>query len=210
MKLLKFLKSLSKEKLQKFILTVVICLIAIGAVVNFYVLKNVHELSVAKEAAGKLKTQIDEVETEQKGEAAKAALREQLRAFLGVQEQRLVQGDSFSWIVREMALLAEKHPVHVANVTPGSSAPSVLKPQYDLYSTRLEVTGAYDDLGRFVRDLENSFPTCAIRTLAMVVADATRNECRINLELTLLMQPKATPTSTPAAAPEVIGKKPNA
>jgi len=187
----KFLKSMPKDKLQKLVLTVIVSLIAIGAVVNFYVLKQIDQLSGKKEEVNNLNKKITEVQDEMKAEVGNTELREQIREFLRTQERRMVQGDAFSWIVREMALLAEEHPVRVASLNPIGKSTYEPKPQYELYGVRLEVTGTYDQLGRFVSDLENSFPSGTIRALGMTVADVSKGECRINIDMTLLMRPKS-------------------
>jgi Tfp pilus assembly protein PilO len=192
----KFLKSLPKEKLQQLILTVIIGLIGIGVVFNFYVLKQINELSASRAQVKTLITQISDAQKAAKIEAGNAALREQFRSFLNTQEERMVQGDSFSWLIREFALLSEKHPVRVAGLNPGTTTAHPTKPAYELYTTRFEVTGTFDDVGVFLRDLENSFPTCSIKSLGIVVADAARGECRANLDLTFLVRPKSGREST--------------
>ncbi|MCG3146582.1 MAG: hypothetical protein PCFJNLEI_00013 [Verrucomicrobiae bacterium] len=199
---MKFLKSLPKDKLQKLILIVIVSLTAVGAVVNFYVLKNLEDMGLKKAEITKLKDQIASAEALAKEEANNTVLRERIVEFLKVQEERMVAGDPYSWIVREISLLAEKHPVTIGSLSPGIKSPYTPKPKYELYTTRLDITGKYDDLGRFVTVLENLFPTGQLRNLSMNVADAARGDCRINVDLVLLIHPKP-----PTAAGEPEKKK---
>lgn len=203
---MKFLKSLPKDKLQKLILVVIVSLVAIGAVFNFFVLKQISTISVKGEEIQTLNKQLADARQAVKDEVTNTILRNQIREFLTVQEQRMVDGDAFSWIVREMALFAEKQTAHIVAVIPGGKTPYQPKPQYSVFSTRLEVTGTYDQLGRFVSDLENTYPTCVIRNLGMAMADASRGECRINLEMTLLMH-TSTESDKPSAGKAETGKQ---
>jgi Tfp pilus assembly protein PilO len=186
---MKFFKALPKEKQQILILVAILSLAAWGATFNFYILGNKDELAKKKAEAQKLAAQLEEAQSSVKSEVTNTEFREQLQEFTKTQEERMVEGDPFSWVVREISLLAEKHPVRVSNLSPGTLAAHPVKSQYQTYTTRMEVVGEFDQLGRFMSALENSFPTCALRSVTVGVADASTGECRISLELALLVNP---------------------
>jgi hypothetical protein len=194
----KFLKSLPKDKLQKLILVLIVTLIGVGATINFYVAKQFTELHAKREVINKLVTQLTEAQKAVKEELSNTALRDQLHTFVAGQEQHAVEGDAFSWVVREMSLLAERHPVQVTSVNPGGLTTHATKTQYQIYSTRLEVSGSYDDLGKFISDWENTFPTSSIHSMTIVMADPGKARCRVNFEGMMLVRPqvaKAKPAS---------------
>ena len=190
-----FLKTLPKEKLQKLILVVLGSLIALGAVINFYLLRNVEELSTTTRLTTELKAKIESSAAEVKNEVSNAVVRDKMKTFVEAQQQRMVTGDPFSWVVREISLLAEKHPVHVLGLSPGGKTAYAAKPPYSWFSARLDVTGTYDQLGRFVCDLENSFPTGHIHTLNVSDASSGKGTCRADIDLMLLMRPEETAKS---------------
>jgi hypothetical protein len=100
----------------------------------------------------------------------------------------MVAGDPFAWIVREISLLAEQHPkVHVLGMQPGSKGQHELNPGYNVFTTRIEVEAGYDELGVFLQDFENKFPTAEVRSLGIVPSD--RAQCRASLELAFLVRP---------------------
>ncbi len=78
---------------------------------------------------------------------------------------------------------------------PGTKGEPANRPKYPTYLTRLEITGNYDQLGAFIRDLENRFPTAEIRSLAVTGQAEGRHNAV--LDLRLLIQPEK-----PAKKPE--------
>ncbi len=191
-----FLKSMPKKKLQKVILVAILSLIGIGAVGNFYVGIGLTKLSTERARLVKLRTQLDSAQSNAKQEAQNDQLREQIRAFVDGHRQKMISGDPFSWIVREISLLAEGHVVRVAALRPGTKYANIVKPKYEMFTTRIELEGAYDQIGKFIKELENTFVTGQIRSLEVTSSDPTRGQCRATLDLALLTRPDE--AATPA------------
>ena len=186
---MKFLKSMPKLKLQKIVFVIIVTLIVLGAMGNFWIAKEWSEWSSHRDDIANLGTQIDQVQTTTQQEASNTDLRDQIKTFVDAQQQRMVSGDPFSWVVREVSLLAEKHPVRVTGMRPGDITPNTQKSRYAMFTTRLEVEGTYDHVGLFIKDFENSFSTSQIRSLEMSSPDPTRSVCRVSLECVLLVLP---------------------
>ncbi len=187
---MRFLKSVPKEKLQKIVLAIILTLIALGAMGNFWIGAQWSQWSSDRDRIAKLQTEIEQFQAAAQQEASNTQLRDQMKAFVEAQQQRMVSGDPFSWVVREVSLLAEKHPIRVLGMRPGDVRLSGQRNRYDLFFTRLELEGTYDQLGVFLRDLENSFSTSQIRSLEMMAPDPSRPVCRMTLDCAFPVLPR--------------------
>ena len=132
-------------------------------------------------------------------------LRAQMQQFVDAQEGTMVDGDQFAWVIREIGQLAESQLVN-NNVTilPGTVSQQTRKPALQCYVTHLEFVGDYDQIGLFIKDLENHFPEAEIRSLA-ILATETPAAHRASLDLALLVRP-AGPSDSATAAPKTEPK----
>jgi len=186
---MKLLKSIPKQKLQKIVFVILVTLIALGVMGNFWIAKEWSEWSSHRDEIAKLGTQIDQVQTSLQQEASNTDLRDHIKTFVDAQQQRMVSGDPFSWVVREVSLLAERHPIHVIGMRPGEITSNTQKSRYNMFTTRLEVEGTYDQVGVFIKEFENNFSTSQIRSLEMSAPDPSRSVCRVSIDCALLMLP---------------------
>jgi len=160
-----FLKKLPKQKLQKIVLVCIVSLAAVVGVFEFYVLKNWSALTEAKASIDKLNDQIQQAQRKARDAKQDVAYRAQLKSFVETQQATMISGDSFAWVVREISLFAEQHPVQLGPLHPGSKGESGGNSKTPTYTIHLEFSGSYDQIGEFVRDLENRFPTAEIQSL---------------------------------------------
>src|SRR5664280_993607 len=180
-----FLRKLPKDKLQKVVLASIMILGAVVGVVEFYVVGNWNALGDTRSRIAALNDQIRQAEDAARQAVKEADYRNQLKSFVETQQSTMVAGDPFAWVVREISLLAEKHPIHIEGLHAGSklelSGNSTCQP----YSTRIDFTGSYDELAMFVRDLETRFPVAEIRSLAVSsnVEDKNRQQATVELVL---------------------------
>jgi hypothetical protein len=197
---MKLFKSMPKEKIQKIAFVVIVTLIAVGAMGNFWIGHEWSVWSASRDEIAKVGTEIDQLQTVAQQESSNTDLRDKMKGFVEAQQQRMVSGDPFSWVVREISLLAEKHPVRVTGMRPGETAPNAQRTRYELFTARLEVEGTYDHVGVFIRDFENNFSTSQIRSLEMTAPDPGKPICRVALECAIPIQPSdpAKPTPKPA------------
>ena len=188
-----FLRKLPKDKLQKMVLVGIVTLCAMVGVMQFYVIGNWKALRNSKSRIAVLDEQVQQAEKTARRAALDEAHREQVKTFVETQQAAMIAGDPFAWVVREISLLAEKHPVHVDGLHPGSKPESAGRSKYQPYITRIDLTGAYDQIGLFVRDLESRFPTGEIRSLSVSGSAEDKGRHEAMVELVLRLQPEPTP-----------------
>lgn len=185
---LRSLRKLPKEKLQKIVLVCVLTLIAFVGVIEFYVLKNWADLTESKEQIVKLKDQINQAERKEQNAKQDVAHRAEVNSFVETQRAAMITGDPFAWVVREVSLLAERHPVRINGLHPsGKDSGGKLKSQ--TYTTRIEFSGTYDQIGMFASDLENRFPTAEIQSLSVAGGADDKGLHGAALEIVFRAQP---------------------
>ena len=195
-----FLGKLPKEKLQKVVLVCIVTLIAVAGVVEFYVLKNWRALTETRAGIVKLKDQIGEAERKARNAQQDVAYRANVKSFVATQQAAMITGDPYAWVVREISLLAEQHPVRVLALHPGGKAESDGKSAGQIYKMSIDFAGTYDQIGEFVRDLENKFTTAEVRSLSLSGIADDKGRHGGTLEIALRMQP-------PEPAKQAEGKK---
>jgi hypothetical protein len=182
------LRKLPKEKLQKIILVCVLTLITFVGVIEFYVLKNWADLTATKDQIAKLQDQIDQAERKERNAKQDVAYRAEVNSFVETQRAAMVSGDPFAWVVREISLLAEQHPVRITNLRPAGKDWGG-KSKSQTYTTHIDLSGTYDQIGLFVSDLENKFPTAEVQTLSVSGNADDKGQHGAQLEIVLRAQP---------------------
>jgi hypothetical protein len=155
------------------------------------------EISTSLPNIESLRGKIAEEEKRARQEASNTAVRDEYNKFVESQQGRMVSGDPFSWVVRELSLLAEAHQITVVSLRPGSVAQHSRRPRFNTFSARLELTGTYDQIGKFVVGFENQFSTAEVRSLAIAGGSPGQEQLRAELELIFLIKPElATASAT--------------
>ena len=158
-------QKLPKDKQQKIVLICIVTLISVVSVVEFYVLKNVSALADTKHQIAKLNDQIRQEQRKARQATQDVAYRADVKSFVETQRAAMVNGDPFAWVVREISLLAEQEPVRMVGLHPGGKIE--VKAGSPSYATRIEFSGTFDQIGVYIRDLENKFPTAEIQTFSV-------------------------------------------
>src|SRR5262249_43153512 len=97
-----------------------------------------------------------------------------------------------AWAVREFSLLFEKHPeVHFGGLQPGTKDTLNLKNKYPTYSVHIEFSGSYDQVGSFIREIENRFTTATIRSMELGSLPNGDDQAQIELQLLVVPEPKS-------------------
>ena len=183
-----FLRAIPKEKLQKVILVLILTPIGVAVVGNFYTARQFSTWSASSQRIRDLKRQVEEAERNAKQAIQNQQARAQVVSFVEAQQETMISGDPFTWVVRQISLLAEQHPVRVLAMRPGSKAQHELKSSYGVFTAQIEIEAGYDQLGVFLQDFENKFPTAEIRSLGISPTDGS-GPCRAVLELAFLVRP---------------------
>ena len=183
------LRFLATEKGKQVVLFCLGAMIVIGGVAWYYDYGQwaIHQGYVAR--CDELKANIQEARRLAMTVAQTAAMRTQMQRFLDAQEASMVSGDQFVWVIREISQLAESQPVANVTTQPGSLVPHARKLTRQWYVTRLEFTGEYDQVGKFVQELENHFPEGEVRSLTIVSSVDAPTIHRVALDLALLVRP---------------------
>jgi hypothetical protein len=197
------LRNLPKEKLQQFILICILTLIAVVAIVFFWIDDLKIQWAKSKDKIAKLAPQIEDAERKEKAEAQNLELRRRLTAFVELQRTSMVTGDLFSWALREISLFAEHHSVKSAGLHPGLRAPYPRESGYETYFVTAELQGEFDDIGRFLCDFENKFPTAQVRAVNMTSGDGKTTGRMATVELAFLIWPDSA-TSWVAPKPKAM------
>jgi Tfp pilus assembly protein PilO len=192
-----FWRKLPKEKLQKLVLICALTLIAVVGVIQFYVVKNWGALAEAEASITKLNDQIRQAERKAQDAKQDVTYRAELKSFVGTQRAAMISGDPFAWVVREISLLAEQHPVRVTALRPGDKIESSGKSKRQMYATQIDISGTYDQIGEFVRDLENKFPTAEIHSLSISETADDKGQHGATLGIALPLQPAEPSKNTP-------------
>jgi Tfp pilus assembly protein PilO len=184
-----FLKKMPKQKLQQVVLVCIVILAAVVGVVELYVLKNWTELTETKASITKLADQIHESERQARGAQQDVAHRAEVKSFVEAQQAAMVSGDPFAWVVREISLLAEQHPVRITALHPGIKSETTGESKGRAYMSGIDVSGTYDQIGAFVQDLENKFSTAEIQSLSIGGSADDKGQHGATLTITLRVLP---------------------
>ncbi|HUJ12127.1 MAG TPA: hypothetical protein VL171_19130 [Verrucomicrobiae bacterium] len=195
-----FLSKLPKDKLQKVVLVGILTLGASVGVAELYVLPNWKNLVETRTRITTVNDQIQQAEEAARQALKEGAYRAQVKSFVEAQEARMIDGDPFAWIVREITLLAEKHPIRIEGLHAGNKLELSENEKCQPYTARIDLMGSYDEIGKFVADLENSFPVGEIGNLSIAANDEDRRRQEATLDIMLRIRPEQ-----PVAAVE--GKK---
>jgi hypothetical protein len=188
--LLDVFKGLPKEKLQQVVLVGVITLIGVVATGYFYVGKQIAGISNNRQQIADLKDRLRLAEEANRDAVRNEPARRELLSFVHEQRERMVAGDPFSWLVREISLLAEGHPVRIRSLRPGGSSPHGRNTRFNVYAATIELEGQYDHVGAFVRDLENKFPTSEVRSLDVSGEAGQGQPLQVTVRIALVMRPQ--------------------
>ena len=102
----------------------------------------------------------------------------------------MITGDPFAWVVREISLLAEDHPLSVTSIRDGGTTMVALKNRYDGFNASLEVLGTYDQIGAFIQDIENRFVTSKITSLRVAGAAGGKHSASFQITWLIVPEPK--------------------
>jgi Tfp pilus assembly protein PilO len=187
---------MSKQKRQQVVLALLVAMIGVAGVWVFFVSRQVSAVQKSRARIADLERQLTEATKTAEQAAKNLPLKEKLRNFVEAQETAMVTGDSFAWVVREITLLAEQHPVREVSLRSGNRVPHTRKSRHECYVTKLEFSGGYDQIGAFICDLENKFPTAEVRSLELTGGEAGGGRLRAIVELALLIRPQTETKTT--------------
>ena len=188
---MKGLRALPKDKLQRIVLVGTMALIGMVMAWFLYGHKQWVVLNANRADIARLTEDVGKARQSVQAMAQTMPQRGKIQAFVEAQRATMVSGDQFAWVVREIALLAGSQPVRDITMRPGGGVlHHPRKDRYELYVTRIEFAGSYDQIGAFVQELENKFPEAEVRSLDIAGADSAEAGHRAAVDLAFVVRPK--------------------
>ena len=185
------LQNMPKQKLQHLMVIGILTLIVVCGIFLFWISGRYDTWTSSREKIQKLIPQIDAAERSDLAETQNEAMRRQLTVLIETQRVTMVTGDVFSWGLREFTLFAEKYPIQLIGLRPGLRLPHPRETGFETYSVAMDLKGEYDDIGRFVADMENHFPTAYVRGLNFTAGDGTVGGRQATMEVAFLIWPES-------------------
>ncbi len=170
---------ISKEKRNQLIL-VGIVVVAINAGLWFGVIRSqqeeLHALAQKKNEDETKFAQIQEtIKNSEKAKSELLAVNNQLAQA----EHDMPSGDLYLSLVNTIRKFQGQYDVQISQFTPnGGDAPMSLLPKFPYRQVTVSISGMahYHDLGKFVADFENQFPTSRILNLDLSPSSVTSAE----------------------------------
>lgn len=160
---------ISKEKRNQVIVTVLVILIVLAGL--YYGLISAQrdrlnrQLELKKRANDSLNTILETKRSSAKIEAELAEVSQALKA----REEHMASGDAYTWMIDFIRTFKKPYNVDIRQFTSkGESAMSMI-PRYPYRQMTVSLMGSgyYQDIGRFVADFENAFPSSRITNVEL-------------------------------------------
>lgn len=192
------MNKLSKEKRSQLALVVVMSLVlATGlytGLIRFQQAK-LRNLDLELQKANRKLSQIDETSrSSAKIEADLAIATKELQA----REAEMVSGDLYSSMVNFVRTFKMSYPVDIKQFSSKGIADINLFTKYPYKQFTVAVTGStyYHDLGRFIADFENRFPSSRILNLELAPESSQEKEkLTFRMDIVSLVKPSGSPVS---------------
>ena len=190
------MSKLTKEKRNHLVLAVGITLALVAALyltLIRYQLERLHNLDAkTAEKDASLKRIQD---TKKNSKEIEAEL-EVVRAKLQLREGDMASGDHYSTMINIITTFKQPYSVEIPQFTSGGPPAAVnLLPKfpYQQYSVTIAGTAFYSDLGQFVADFENRFPSSRILNLELSPASAQspdeKEKLQFKMDIVSLVKP---------------------
>jgi len=189
-------KKLSKEKRQQLVVVVALTLGILGAL-GFFLIKGGYEklnqLSYKKKTAQEKLEQMQKlVEHTKTVETVFAETQE----ALAEREKGMASGDLYSWMHGALRKFQRGYKVEIPQIGAVSATTDMnLIPKFPYKQATLSVAGTayYHELGRFVADLENTFPLLRIANLTLELNPTPtaneRDKLAFKMDIVTLVKP---------------------
>lgn len=195
------MNKLSKEKRTQLILTSVVILLVLGGI--YSTLIRFQQAGVKSWSAKKVVTENKLAEIRDSIKNSRQVEAELLVASnkLAQQEEDMPAGDLYASMVNTLRKFKLGRKVEIPQFTsPGTAVDVTLLPKFPYKQVVMTIvgTGYYHDLGKFIADFENEFPTSRIVNLDLSLASVQSPEEREKLafKLDIVSLVKSSPPTT--------------
>ena len=199
------MSKISKEKRNQVVLAVLGIAIVIAGIYMALIRPQLAALSSVRsdkeKADGRLRQILDAGKNADKIAAERAALDTELAD----KENSMASGDLYSWMIDTVRAFSKQGPydVEIPQKLRGPESEVNLLPKFPYRQYTISVIGTayYHDLGKFIADFENRFPTSRILNLELSPSSGQgtdeREKLSFKMEIVSLIQPNATSAKQP-------------
>lgn len=189
---------LPKEKRQHLVL-VAIGTVAVLWVLGFVLIKAQQEgLARAATEQANAEAKLQEMRQALKRASAVEATLAEANQALAEREASLASGDLYSWMVNNIRKFQKDYGnrVDLPQLSPISGqGPVDILPEMPYQQARMQIGGSarYHELGRFIADLENTYPLMRVANLSLELnrspAPGDREKLAFKMDLVTLIKP---------------------
>jgi Tfp pilus assembly protein PilO len=170
---------ISKEKRNQLILVGIVAVAVVAGLWFGIIRSQQEELRSLAEKKTEDQTKLSQIQdTIKNSEKAKTELLA-VNNQLTLAEHDMPSGDLYLSLVNTIRKFQGQYAVQISQFTPnGGDAPVNLLPKFPYRQVTVSITGMahYHDLGKFVADFENEFPTSRILNLDLSPSSVTSSE----------------------------------
>ncbi|MBC8002323.1 MAG: hypothetical protein H7X97_07015 [Opitutaceae bacterium] len=200
------MKKISKEKRNQIVLAVVMVLVVIGGLWSFLIRfqhSGLRELATKKAASENKQARVQEIIRDSK------QIEEQMLIVsnkLAAQERSMPAGDLYLSMVSSVRQFKQAYEIEIPQFSLGGpEVPLNLLPRFPYKQVTLSVSGSghFHEIGRFIADFENEFPTAQILNLELAPASVQNADesDKLTFQMDIVSLVKS---ATPAAAPAPV------
>jgi Tfp pilus assembly protein PilO len=186
----------SKEKRNQLVLVVLVTLAVMGGLWFSLIRYQQDGLKRLKVETGEAERKLSQIRDTIKNSGQTEAELADVSAKLEAQEEIMASGDLYSWMVNSIRKFKLPYKVEIPQFNPrGGEEPVNLLPKFPYKQVTVTIVGTayYHDLGKFVSDFENEFPTSRILNLdlspASVQSPDEREKLSFKLDIVSLVRP---------------------
>lgn len=189
------MNKLSKEKQAQLAIVIIVTIAALASIWFFIIGTEQKSLAAAKQKGSEFQ---DKVEKAQKLLKQKSYIEDQrkrnLEELVAIEES-MAPGDKYAWFVPLLSKFSEPYKdVSLVKVEKERPKDVEMLPKfpYQAVSFRVMVTAYYVDFGRFLADLENTYPYFMVQGLEMLpTTSPTENKEKLDIkfEIVVLVKP---------------------
>jgi Tfp pilus assembly protein PilO len=185
-----------REKRIQFSL-VVVCTLAVLGLIGFALIRPQYQTlskthKTASVARAKLQT-IRETIQKEKDTTAQWSV---ITSTLARMEEDVASGDNYAWTYDTIRRFKATHRVDIPTIGQPSMGDVDVLPQFPYRQIKVNITGTayYHDLGKFIADLENTFPHIRVVSLAVEPLNITglgNEKLSFRMDIVALVKPNS-------------------
>lgn len=163
------MKKLSQEKRNQLIITVGSTVVVLGLIYFFLISAQINRIAAIKRSQKAAETKLADIEkTNKKSETIGTDLSE-ANFNLARAEADIASGDIYAWTYDFIRRFKSNYQVDIPSISPPSLGPVDILPDFPYRQIKISLNGTayYHNFGKFVSDLENTFPHVRVVNLSL-------------------------------------------